>query len=264
MSVQTSGIGRCAAGFSGGVDSAVLAKIAAEAGIDLLLLTVGFGRTPEMSQAKSAAEAIGLPIVMREFTEEDLRECVDRVLWLIEEPNLMKVSVAVAVYWTAELAVEHGRSVIVLGQGSDELFGGYKRFATILGIEGSAAAREAISESVRNAHHVNFQRDEQATSSLRVELRLPFATRKIVNCASLIPLKMKVGSPTDDLRKWILRLAALDLGVPREIAMLRKRAIQHGSGIEKGIRDIAKKEHLTPSSYLESRFQSIKSQFEKR
>jgi len=262
--VQTKGIDAIAAGFSGGLDSTVLAKIAKDAGVDTLLVTVGVGKTAEMSVAESTAEAIGLPIVTKQFSKEDVAQSLDRILWLVEEPSLMKVSIAMAIQWTAQVALENGRPVIMLGQGSDELFGGYKRFAAILGERGAEACKEAISETIRNAHEVNFQRDEQAVSPLRAELRLPFATRRITKFASRVPLTMKVRSSSDNLRKWILRDAAIELGIPSVIALRPKKAIQHASGLEKAIRDIAKKRGLMSSAYLEQRLRIMKSEFDAR
>jgi asparagine synthase (glutamine-hydrolysing) len=262
VSIQTARVGAVAMGFSGGLDSSVMAKIAKDMGIDVLLIAVGIGRTPEMSQAESAARTLGLPIVMREFSRNDVAGCLDRVLWLIEEPSLMKVSIAMAIYWIAEVALQNGRSVVLLGQGSDELFGGYKRFATIMGERGTDAASEAILESIRMAHEVNYQRDEQAISALRAELRLPFATRKITQFASGVPLMMKVRSPSDNVRKWILRDAAIKLGIPSVIAMRPKRAIQHTSGVENAIREIATKQGMSPSKYLEQRCRIIRKEFE--
>ncbi|MGB9023374.1 MAG: asparagine synthase-related protein [Candidatus Bathyarchaeia archaeon] len=123
VSIHTTGLSSVAVGFSGGLDSAIIAKMAKDAGADVLLTTIGVGRTLEMIQAESAAREIGLPIVVRELSRDDVEQSVDRVLWLIEDPGLMKVSIAVAIYWTARVAAENGRSVILLGQGSDELFG---------------------------------------------------------------------------------------------------------------------------------------------
>jgi asparagine synthase (glutamine-hydrolysing) len=261
VKIQTTGLGAVAAGFSGGLDSTVVAKIAKGEGVDLLLVAVGVGRTAEMNQAESTARTLELPIVAREFSKNEVTECVDDVLWLIEEPSLMKVSIAMAMRWIAQVASEKGRPVVILGQGSDELFGGYKRFATILGERGRAAASEAILESIRDAYEVNYQRDEQAVSGLRTELRLPFATRKITDFASRVPLSMKVRTSSDSLRKWILRDAAVKLGIPSEIALRPKKAIQHASGVEKAVREIAKDHHLSASTYLERRLQMVKSEF---
>jgi len=261
VSIQTAGIDRVCAGFSGGVDSTVLAKIAKDAGVDVLLVTVGLGRTAEMTQAESVAREIGLPIVTKEFSQGDVERYLDRMLWLEEEPSLMKVSIAMALHWAGEVCVENGRRVLMLGQGSDELFGGYKRFATILGERGERAALEAISESVRTASEVNYQRDDQAVSSLRAELRLPFATMTMRRIASTVPLGMKVRSPSDGIRKWILRDAAIRIGLSPAVAMRPKRAIQHTSGIEKAIRELAKKQGLPAQAFLENRLREIRNRF---
>jgi asparagine synthetase B (glutamine-hydrolysing) len=214
-----------------------------------------------MTEAESAAKALGLPFVARQLSKADVAESLDHVLWLIEEPHPMKVSVAMAVYWIARTASENDRPVVLLGQGSDELFGGYRKFATILGQKGSQASLQAISESIRRAHEVNYQRDEQAVSSLRAELRLPFATRRMVGLSQRVPLEMKVRSPSDGHRKWILREAAIALGVPSAIAMQPKRAIQYASGVDKAIREIAKKHQLAPSTYLERKSQTLRDKF---
>jgi len=257
VSLCTAGISQVAGGFSGGIDSTILAAIAKKAGVDLLLVTVGIGSTPEMAHAESTAKVIGLPIVTKQFSKCDVEESLDRILWLIEEPSLMKVSIAMAMHWTAEVAVENGRSIIMLGQGSDELFGGYKRFATILGEQGAEACEIAISGSIHRAHEVNYPRDEQAVSSLRAELRLPFVTKEMTEFAIRLPLAMKVRSHSDEVRKWILRDAAAKLGIPSTVALRPKKAIQHASGIEKSIRDIAKDHGLSPSVYLQKRFRAV-------
>lgn len=256
--IQTAHTEGVAVGFSGGVDSTVIAKIAKDLGVDVLLIAIGIGQTPEVIQAESTAKEMGLPIVVKHFSMYDLDNYLDRVLWLIEEPNLMKLSVAIAVHWIAETAGENGRPLIMLGQGSDELFGGYKKFASILGERGAEAASEAISRSIRAAYEVNYQRDEQAISSLRAELRLPFATRKMTEIASRTPLRMKVRSSSDNVRKWILREAAVELGVPSAVAMRPKRAVQHASGIEKAIREVARMHGQAASAYLEGRFRILR------
>jgi hypothetical protein len=43
-----------------------------------------------------------------------------------------------------------------------------------------------------------------------------------------------------------------------KIALRPKKAIQHASGIEKVIRDVAKRHRLPPSEYLVERLQAIK------
>jgi len=50
------------------------------------------------------------------------------------------------------------------------------------------------------------------------------------NLASRIPLAFKI---REGVRKEILRRAALELGVPRELAVAPKKAAQYSSGVQK-------------------------------
>jgi asparagine synthetase B (glutamine-hydrolysing) len=77
-----------------------------------------------------------------------------------------------------------------------------------------------------------------------------------------IPLAMKVRSSSDNVRKWILREAAIGLGIPSAVAMRPKRAIQYASGIEKAIRSIARRQQLDVSAYLRNRLRTLERDYE--
>jgi asparagine synthase (glutamine-hydrolysing) len=180
------------------------------------------------------------------------------VVWLIEEPNLMKVSVAVPLHWAAKVAARRGFTVMLCGQGSDELYGGYYKYAKILDKEGRKALVEALYQSVVDASQVNYERDEQATAPFGVELRTPFADLDLIRFSLAIPSEYKVRAGNDVMRKWVLRSVAEGLGVPQDIAGRRKKAIQHGTGVENAIRKLAKTRSLSVESYLASIHAEVK------
>jgi asparagine synthase (glutamine-hydrolysing) len=243
--------------FSGGLDSAVTAAIAKRANVDVEAVSVGLSGSPELSTVEGSARELGLPITIETFSSDSLENYVRRVLWLIEDPNLMKVSVAVPLHWAAMVAARHGCTVMLCGQGSDELYGGYAKYARTLSRKGRRALVAELYRSVMESSQVNYERDDQATSPFPVELRTPFSDPDVVRFSLTIPSEFKVKDGNDVTRKWVLRNAAKIVGVPDDIAWRRKKAIQHGTGVENAIRKLAKTHGLGPDQYLSKTYEEV-------
>ena len=245
----TKGIDRVAVAFSGGLDSAVTASLAKHT-CNVELVSVGLLGSPELASVEKYARALDLPISVEPFEPSSLEDYVRRVVWLIEEPTLMKVSVAVPLHWAAMIAARRGCTVMLCGQGSDELYGGYYKYARTLDTKGRRALRNELYLSVIGASKVNYERDEQATAPFGIELRTPFTDLDLVRFSLTIPSEYKVKAGNDLTRKWILRSVAESLGLHEDIVWRRKKAIQHGTGVENAIRKLAKSKNLTVESFL--------------
>jgi asparagine synthase (glutamine-hydrolysing) len=248
---------RTAVAFSGGVDSAVVALLAKMSEVDVHLITVGLENQQELRYAETASKAMGLPIHIQTYDLSDVEETVSKVLWLIEEPDPMKVGVALPFFWTAETASKIGCSVLLAGQGGDELFGGYHRYLAELARKGPEALQKLLYQDVISSYSANFQRDYPVCAFHKVELRLPFLDREVVNFALSLPLKLKIESSEDKLRKRVLRRVAEKLGVPNFVANRPKKAVQYATGVQKALRKLAKREGLTVSGYLKRLFQKV-------
>jgi asparagine synthase (glutamine-hydrolysing) len=253
----TKGLVRAAVAFSGGLDSAVTATLARKS-CEVELVSVGLSGSPELLSVEKCARELGLPVSMEQFDLDSLEEYVRRVIWLIEESDLMKVSVAVPLHWAALVAARRGFDVMLCGQGSDELYGGYYKYARILDTKGRKALVDALYQSVVDASQINYERDEQATAPFGVELRTPFADLDVIRFSFTIPSEYKVRPGNDVTRKWVLRSVAEALGIPREIVLRRKKAIQHGTGVENAICKLAKSRNLTANAYLEKIFGEVR------
>jgi asparagine synthase (glutamine-hydrolysing) len=226
-------------------------------GMDIRAISVGLDDSPEILTVEKYANELGLPITRETFPLDSVEEYVRRVLWLIEEPNMMKLSVAIPLHWAANVAARCGYEVMLCGQGSDELYGGYNKYANTLRLHGRRALSDQLYKSVIESSTVNYERDDQATSTFPVELRTPFADPELIRFSLTIPSEFKVRDGNDVTRKWVLRDVARKVGMPEDIVWRRKKAIQHGTGVEKAILKLAKGYGLKPEEYLLKTFQEI-------
>jgi asparagine synthase (glutamine-hydrolysing) len=246
----TNDVKRVAVAFSGGLDSSITALLAKQANLEVELISTGLVGSQELQTVEGSAHALDLPVSIQTYSADSLDEYIRRVLWLIEEPDLMKVSIAIPLHWAAKLASRQGHSVMLCGQGSDELYGGYYRYARILDNEGPRALLAELYRSVLKSPQVNYERDEKAVCPTGVELRTPFADLEVIQFSFNIPLEFKVRRGDDLTRKWVLRETARKAGLPASLVWRRKKAIQHGTGVENAIRRLAKTHQLTADAYL--------------
>jgi asparagine synthase (glutamine-hydrolysing) len=243
--------------FSGGLDSSIVARVVRESGISTRLISVCLEGQSGALHAEKAAKALQLPIIIQAYDVTDVEDTLARVLWLIEEPDAMKASVAIPLFWSAQVASKLGCDVMFTGQGADELFGGYHRYLTMYRTESLEKVAEMLRRDTLASYDTNFQRDEPLCAYHKIELRLPFADTSFVRYALSLPITMKIQSADDSLRKIVLRQLAKSLSVPDFIAERPKRAIQYETGVDKALRGLARTKGLTLHEYIKKVFDTV-------
>ena len=207
--------------FSGGVDSALLA-----ARLDAPLYVAGFPDSHDVEAARSAANLLGTEVRVVELTHDAIERAVPEIARATNRVNAMAVQIALPLYLVAEQVAADGFDRLALGQGADELFGGYAKVAqapedprveadTVRG-----AQREVISSLPDQ-----LERDVLALRAAGVEPVTPLLHDRVVGAALRLDGDLLVDGET---RKLALRAAARK-SLPDEIADRDKKAAQYGS-----------------------------------
>jgi asparagine synthase (glutamine-hydrolysing) len=113
--------------LSGGVDSGLLLALMNEYGNSWPAYTVGYGKTfadDELFDAAETASLLGARHVTVMLDQAEFERSLPRIVECLEEP--VAASSVVPMYFISQRARQDVK-VVLIGQGPDELFGGYKR-----------------------------------------------------------------------------------------------------------------------------------------
>ena len=215
--------------FSGGVDSSLTYVLAEKTGLKPIPVTVCKKGAYDEKASLESARLLGATdnhIVMyldETIAEEDIR----RIVGIVEDPNLMQVSLSIPLYVLAKEVA--GGNVLLMGQGSDELFGGYQKYIDKYREKGAEDAEKEIRLDVLMSHRFNFSREDKIASEYDMDLWYPLISPGIVYYVFSKPLSFKIKGLDDETRKWLIRKISEYIGLPRKIIYRKKKAMQYSS-----------------------------------
>ena len=232
--------GGLAVAFSGGVDSALLA-----ARLDAPLYVAGFPGSDDVAAAREGAHLLGRGADLRvvEVDHDRLRAVVPEVVAATGRTNPMDVAIAVPLFLVAREAAADGHDRLALGQGADELFGGYDKVAS------APADPRVEADTVRGARREvlgslpdQLSRDILALRAAGVEPVTPLLHDRVVRAALALDGDALAGGGE---RKRALRLAAR-AWLPDRLAFRKKRAVQYGSDVDRELARLARQNGFKP------------------
>ncbi|MFC7134571.1 MULTISPECIES: asparagine synthase C-terminal domain-containing protein [Salinibaculum] len=228
--VATDGL---AVAFSGGVDSALLA-----ARLDAPLYAVGFPDSHDLDAARSGAAALGCDVRTVELDHAALEAAVPDLVAAIGRTDAMAVQIALPLFLVAERVAADGFDRLAVGQGADELFGGYAKVARApddprVDADTVRGARREVMGTLPD----QLQRDVLALRAAGVEPVAPLLHDRVVEEALALPGDLLVTDRGE--RKWALRLAAREW-LPDRLAFREKKAVQYGSLVSRELDRLAR------------------------
>jgi len=242
--------------FSGGIDSVLIAYLAAKMVPKVVCYTCGVKGSSDIAYARRIADRLNLELKVAELGQGEVEKLIPEVIRVIEDANAGQVEVALPVYGAVRLARQDGIRVMLTGQGADELFGGYSWYANVAEKEGYRKLRRHMIEDLLLLYKETLEREDKITMAHSIELREPFLDPEVIRVALEIDLHLNVKGGLDTLGKHVHRRLAQSLGIPKDIAYRVKEAAQHGSGIHDVVDAIARMrgfdDSSVPSSYLDA------------
>lgn len=231
--------------LSGGLDSSLVAAVAAryarrrvedgdrsEAWWPRLhSFAIGLKGSPDLAAAEVAAQALGTVHHGFEYTFEEGLDAVPEVVRHIETFDVTTIRASTPMYLLARRIKAMGVKMVLSGEGSDEVFGGYLYFHK------APDARQFHDELVRKLdalHQYDCLRANKSMMAWGVEPRVPFLDREFLEVAMAFDAKHKmVDAPWSGARgrveKAVLR-AAFDGVLPDQILWRQKEQFSDGVG----------------------------------
>ncbi|MDS0477467.1 asparagine synthetase B [Natrinema sp. 1APR25-10V2] len=219
-----------AVAFSGGVDSALVAEL-----LDAPLYVVGFPDSHDVEAARTAADAMGRDLTVVDLEPADLERVVPKVARATGRTNAMDVQIALPLYLVGERVAADGFDALAVGQGADELFGGYEKVVRLDHRVEAETVRGAVREQIRSLP-MQLPRDVLTIDATGLEPVAPFLHDAVVEAALRLPDDLLVDE--DERKRGFRRVAARHL--PAEIANRDKKAVQYGSLVARELDRLAR------------------------
>ena len=125
--------------LSGGIDSALIAAVAKKFGHNLHTFTLGYSEYQNYDERKNAtktAEFLGVRNSVVEIDQNRFMQASEHVFTSLDEP--LNDPAAIPLYLLFEEISKEGYRVVMSGEGSDELFLGYRQYFEYLDIQKAA------------------------------------------------------------------------------------------------------------------------------
>lgn len=225
--------------LSGGLDSSITSAIAKkfsnkriESGDkdaawwpQLHSFAVGLEGSPDLAAAQKVAKHLGTVHHEIKFTIQEGIDAIRDVIYHLETYDITTIRASTPMYLMARAIKAMGIKMVLSGEGSDELFGGYLYFHK------APNAEEFHKETVRKLdklHQYDCLRANKSLAAWGIEGRVPFLDKEFIDVAMRINPQDKMITK-DKMEKWILRKAFEDM-LPESVAWRQKEQFSDGVG----------------------------------
>jgi len=225
--------------LSGGLDSSITSALAvkyADKRVEeddkakawwprLHSFAIGLKGSPDLAAARKVADYLDTVHHEIVFTIQEGIDAIRDVIYHLETYDITTVRASTPMYLMARAIKAMGIKMVLSGEGSDEIFGGYLYFHK------APSPEEFHKETVRKLdklHQYDCLRANKALAAWGIEGRVPFLDKEFMDVAMRINPKDKMITG-ERMEKWILRKAFEDM-LPESVAWRQKEQFSDGVG----------------------------------
>jgi asparagine synthase (glutamine-hydrolysing) len=225
--------------LSGGLDSSVISAIAKKYSArrvetedlkdawwpQLHSFAVGLKDSTDLIAARKVADHIGTVHHEVNFTIQEGLDALRDVIYHIETYDVTTIRASTPMYLLARVIKSMGVKMVLTGEGSDELFGGYLYFHKA---PDAKAFHEETVRKLNKLHLYDCLRANKSLAAWGVEGRVPFLDKEFIDVAMRMNPADKM-SGNGKIEKWVLRKAFEDY-LPQEVVWRQKEQFSDGVG----------------------------------
>ncbi|KAG6359297.1 hypothetical protein INS49_012818 [Diaporthe citri] len=165
--------------------------------------SIGLPGSPDNEAALKVAKFLGTKHHVMTFTIEDGLNALSDVIYHLETYDVTTIRASTPMYLLSRKIKAMGIKMVLSGEGSDEIFGGYLYF-------GHAPDKESFHDEcvrrVKALHLADCLRANKSTSAWGLEARVPFLDKEFLETSMAIDPADKMITK-DRMEKYILRKA---------------------------------------------------------
>jgi asparagine synthase (glutamine-hydrolysing) len=259
--------------LSGGLDSSLVASITASIlktqNKVLHTYCIGLEGSEDIEYAKKVAKHIGSQHTTVIKTEQEFLDAIPEVIYAIESYDVTTIRASVGNYLVAKYIKEHSDHIVILnGDGSDELFGGYLYMHEA---PNEYEFDKEIRRLLREIHYFDVLRSDRSISAHGLEARTPFLDKNLVSLYLSLPRGIRyygMKKQTKEFKqlygealikpceKWLLRSAFKDMNLlPTDVLWRQKEAFSDGvSHKTRSWFEIIQEKHKNEKEYYKELF----------
>jgi len=215
--------------LSGGIDSTIITHVAKDYIEDLHVYTVGMKESKDITYAVKFAELNNLPHTILTINLKEMLECLPDVIFALETFDAALIRSSVPMFLISkEIKSKENPSVLLTGEGGDELFGGYSYLEEL---QSKNALNNELLNLLEVEHLTGLQRVDRIPYYFSIEARAPLFDRRLVEFSMRIPPELKIleKEGIGFIKKWILR-KAFEREIPSEFIWRKKQKFSAGAG----------------------------------
>lgn len=215
--------------LSGGVDSSLVMEIATRFHPDVTAIILGNESSSDYEFAMRLCKEHGYKyhVVSPNI---DYKQELDDVLYYVETYEPLVVRQAFANWICSREAQKLGLSVVLVGEGADELFAGYNEFSSLP----DSIINKGCILLTENLGAGHLKRVDRGAMRFTIETRSPLLDKSVVETAFMIPGNLKIKKDNHRVTtKYILRKVAANF-LPDYIAWRYKMPFANGAGMNVG------------------------------